>query len=361
MPALYCNAFPAQCPPPHRCGMSVSVITGDCRDVLKTLPDQSVNCCVTSPPYFGLRNYGHARQIGLEATPDAFVAEMVAVFAEVRRVLRDDGTLWLNLGDSYAGSGKGQTASGANDPKNNKTKGMKIDAQRPSDIGLKAKDLIGIPWRVAFALQAEGWYLRRDIIWHKPNPMPESVTDRCTSAHEYIFHFSKSPKYYYDADAIAEDAIYAGLTGQDASGYKDAKKFAGKHSDKHRGHSRRHAGFNDRLDAMERTEQCSGKRNKRSVWTVATKPFKEAHFATFPPDLIEPCVLAGCPEGGTVLDPFGGAGTTGLVADRNGRNAILIELNPKYGAMAEDRILTDAPLFNSPHPAHGGTVQSQKD
>jgi DNA modification methylase len=326
--------------------MKVDVIRGDCRDILKTLADQSVNCCVTSPPYFGLRDYGHSNQIGLEKTPIEFVAELVLVFREIFRILKDDGTLWLNLGDSYAGSGKGQYPDGANDPKNPKTKGMKVDIQKPSSIGLKAKDLIGIPWRVAFALQADGWYLRRDIIWHKPNPMPESVTDRCTSAYEYIFHFSKSPKYYYDADAIAEDAIYSGLTGQNASGYKDAKLFAGKYPDKQRGHGRRHAGFNDRWDAMSKKEQCSGKRNKRSVWTIATKPFKKAHFATFPPDLILPCILAGCPEGGTVIDPFGGAGTTGLVADRNGRNAILIELNESYASMARNRINDDAPMFS---------------
>jgi len=334
--------------------VSVSILHGDCRDLLKTLPDQSVHCCVTSPPYFGLRDYGHAGQIGLEATPDEFVAEMVAVFREVKRVLRDDGTLWLNLGDSYAGSGKG----GQSEEK--RSENWQPDyANKGKKYGLKAKDLIGIPWRVAFALQADGWYLRRDIIWHKPNPMPESVTDRCTSSHEYIFHFSKSPKYYYDADAIAEDAIYAGLTGQDASGYKDAKLFAGKRSDKQRGHSRRHAGFNNRWDAMSKNEQCSGKRNKRSVWTVATQPFKEAHFATFPPALIEPCILAGCPEGGTVLDPFGGAGTTALVADRHHRSAISIEINEKYVEMQHARIAADAPLFSAgvslPTPPAGAT------
>lgn len=284
------------------------------------MPDQSVNCCVTSPPYFGLRDYGVAGQIGLEATPDTYVAELVAVFAEVRRVLRDDGTLWLNLGDSFWGSGQG-----FGDTKTtNKGHSGSRERKKPewANVGLKPKDLIGIPWRVAFALQADGWYLRRDIIWHKPNPMPESVTDRCTSAHEYIFHFSKSPKYYYDAAAIAED----GVTGD----------------------MRRHAGFNDRWDAMSREEQGSGKRNKRSVWTVATKPFKGAHFATFPPKLIEPCILAGCPIGGVVLDPFGGAGTTGLVATGNGRNAILIELNAAYGAMAGARIARESPPLKLP-------------
>lgn len=319
--------------------MSVQILNGDCRELLKTLPDASVDCCVTSPPYFGLRDYGHADQIGLESSPDKYIAQLVPIFDEIYRVLKDNGTLWLNLGDSFAN-----------------------------------KQLLGIPWKVAFALQADGWFLRQDIVWAKPNPMPESVSDRCTKAHEYIFMFSKVHKYYYDADAIAEDAIYAGLTGQDDSGYKDAKQFKGKHgktwaerkaagepsrhvlagaaahkagnfATKQRGHGRRHAGFNDRWDAMSREEQCSGKRNKRSVWTVATKPFSQAHFATFPPDLIEPCILAGCPKDGTVLDPFGGAGTTGLVADRHGRNAILIELNQAYATMAIERINGDAPLF----------------
>lgn len=323
--------------------MSVDILTGDCREVLKTLPDNSIDCCVTSPPYFGLRDYGNANQIGLEKTPNEFVAELVLVFREVRRVLKDDGTLWLNLGDSYWGSGQGFGDTKTTNKGHNGSR----ERQKPTwaEVGLKPKDLIGIPWRVAFALQADGWWLRQDIVWAKPNPMPESVTDRCTKAHEYIFMLSKSAKYYYDADAIAEDAIYAGLKGQDASGYKDAKAFNGKYSDKQRGHGRRHAGFNGRWDDMSKQDQCSGKRNKRSVWTVATKPFREAHFATFPPDLIEPCILAGCRDGGTILDPFGGAGTTGLVADRNGRNAILIELNAEYISIAETRLNNDAPLF----------------
>jgi DNA modification methylase len=334
--------------------MSVQILKGDCRDVLKTLGDASVDCCVTSPPYFGLRDYGHENQIGLETTPDAFVAQLVSVFREVRRVLKDTGTVWLNLGDSYAGGGRG--GNPADSPfRKQATNAGSLVPPSPIPAGLKAKDLIGIPWRVAFALQADGWWLRQDIIWAKPNPMPESVTDRCTKAHEYIFMLTKSAKYFYDADAIAEDAIYAdgqtwderkaagepsrhGLSGAAAHG---ARNFA----TKQRGHGRRHAGFNERWDAMSRKEQCSGKRNKRSVWTVATKPFSQAHFATFPPDLIEPCILAGCPKDGIVLDPFGGAGTTGLVADRLGRNAILIELNPDYAAMAIERINGDAPLF----------------
>ena len=336
--------------------MSIRVLLGDCRDVLRTLADESVHCVVTSPPYFGLRDYDVDGQIGLEPTPGCYVAQLAGVFDEVRRVLRSDGTLWLNLGDSYAGSGKGGNPEESEHRKQATNRGTivrsKRDAPRwgggniPATEGLKAKDLIGIPWRVAFALQDTGWWLRQDIIWSKPNPMPESVTDRCTKAHEYIFMLTKSAHYYYDADAIAEPAIYAGLTGQDASGFKDAKKFDGKHSDKQRGHSRRHAGFNDRWDRMERAEQCSGTRNKRSVWSVATRPYADAHFATFPPDLIEPCIKAGCPEDGTVLDPFGGAGTTGLVADRLARNAILIELNPAYDEMARARISKDCPMFS---------------
>ena len=332
--------------------MTVRIITGDCREVLRTLEDQSVHCCVTSPPYFGLRDYGHSEQIGLEPTPGGFVAQLVGVFDEVRRVLRDDGTLWLNLGDSYARNArKGQHKPGDAGKQNyiiergNGRAASGVDFSAGGE--LKEKDLIGIPWATAFALRSAGWYLRRDIIWSKPNPMPESVEDRCTSSHEYIFHLSKSARYYYDKDAIAEPAIYAGLTGQDASGYKDAQLYDGKHkkSDKQRGHGRHHAGFNDRWDKMSRKEQCSGTRNKRSVWEVATKPFAEAHFATFPPDLIEPCIKAGCPVGGTVLDPFGGAGTTGLVADRLGRDAVLIEINPEYAALSERRFQQDAGMF----------------
>jgi DNA modification methylase len=330
--------------------MGVEIRHGDCREILRALPDASVHCCVTSPPYFGLRDYGVAGQIGLEPMPDEYVAQMVAVFREVRRVLRDDGTLWLNLGDSYAASTKGSSGVG----KNATNKGTLL-ADRSWQVppGLKPKDLIGIPWRVAFALQADGWWLRQDIIWSKPNPMPESVIDRCTKAHEYIFMLSKSARYYYDQEAIKEPAIYYGLTNQDDSGFKNPESFNGKHTngyrsskpDKQRGHGRRHDGFNGRWDAMEKAQQCSGMRNKRSVWEVATQPYSEAHFATFPPALIEPCILAGCPKGGTVLDPFGGAGTTGMVADRLQRNAILIELNSDYAEMARERLSDDAGMF----------------
>lgn len=342
--------------------MSITILNGDCRDVLKTLPEKSVQCCVTSPPYFGLRDYGHDSQIGAEPTPDEFAAELVAVFRDVRRVLKDDGTLWLNLGDSYSGAGHGGGGSfekernwRVGNPDKNNGSSNRDGLGRVS--GIKPKDLIGIPWRVAFALQADGWYLRQDIIWAKPNPMPESVTDRCTKAHEYIFMLTKQAKYYYDQDAIKEpmsmssvarllqpglddQAGYARVPGKTNGNMKAVGKI-----DKQRGHGRRHDGFNARWDAMEKQEQCSGMRNKRSVWTVATRPFKESHYATFPPSLIEPCILAGCPVGGMVLDPFGGAGTTGLVADRLQRNATLIELNSAYATMARNRIDGDAPLF----------------
>lgn len=341
--------------------MTVSILQGDCRNVLATLPAASVHCCVTSPPYFGLRDYGVAGQIGLEPTPDAFVAEMVAVFREVRRVLRDDGTLWLNLGDSYAGGG-GFSAGAPSTATSKSGKygalgGLKAGGIKAGN-GIKAKDLIGIPWRVAFALQADGWWLRSDIIWHKPNPMPESVTDRPTSAHEHIFLFAKSQQYYFDAEAVKEraarpDWAYESPTSPGNADRKEDGGCTQRKTDKQRGHSRRHAGFNDRWDAMSHKEQMSLGRNIRNVWTVATRPFSEAHFATFPHDLIEPCIKAGCPAGGMVLDPFGGAGTTGLVADRLGRDCTLIELNPEYADMARRRILGDAPLFAD---VFGGSV-----
>lgn len=335
----------------------VRIINADCREALKGLPDQSVHCCVTSPPYFGLRDYGHDGQIGLERTPTEFVAAMVEVFREVRRVLREDGTLWLNLGDSYTGSSAGQTSRRQASKTSDKLSDDAVEALgRRVGVpeGLKPKDLIGIPWRVAFALQADGWFLRQDIIWSKPNPMPESVQDRCTKAHEYLFLLSKSQRYHYDADAIAEglaETSIARLSQDGRAEQKGSDRVPGKTNGpmkavgRVRGVPPRHAAYassdQSGLDEVER----GGRRNKRSVWTVATQPFKEAHFATFPPDLIEPCIKAGCPAGGTVLDPFGGAGTTGLVADRLGRSAVLIELNPEYAAMARARIADDAGMF----------------
>lgn len=372
--------------------VTVRILNGDCRDVLKTLPDESVHCVVTSPPYFGLRDYGVDGQIGLEATPDAFVAEMVAVFREVRRVLRSDGTVWLNLGDSYNAGRNGGHAGGAKQASLARHDG--IERSGANVPGLKPKDLIGIPWRVAFALQADGWWLRQDIIWSKPNPMPESVTDRCTKAHEYLFLMAKSARYFYDGEAIKEAGV-------------GRETFFG--SDRYSEGSGRH-------DSGSYNDAVASTRNRRSVWTVPSSPFPGSHFATFPPALIEPCIKAGCPlqccnscgapykpswtrgvdamavdasevdrygtgdagvhrkigaayqkwldenpkrllglepscscatgtSAGTVLDPFGGAGTTGLVADRLGRSAILIELNPDYAAMAGKRIKGDSPLL----------------
>ena len=298
----------------------------DCLTFLKQMPDQYVECCITSPPYFGLRDYGMAGQIGLEETPEAYVEKMVAVFREVRRVLKDDGTLWLNLGDSYASNTKG---SGGPSSKQDSNAGSRYNP-RKFNHGVKEKDLMGIPWMVAFALRADGWYLRQDIIWHKPNPMPESVTDRCTKSHEYIFLLSKSLQYYFDAKAIAEqqqqssrERLTRGWNGDGDRGYPNGPQ----------NHLKNYMGS---FDSVEETPLT---RNKRDVWTVTTKPYREAHFATFPEDLIVPCIKAGCPEGGIVLDPFMGAGTTALVAHKLNRNYIGTELNPEYCQIAEKRIL----------------------
>lgn len=440
----------------------VTILTGDCLDVLPTLPERSVRCCVTSPPYYGLRDYGTASwtggdaicdhvqldmhvagmdgttqnsarqgrtpppnilyksrcgkcgatrtdsQIGLEATPDAYVAQLVAVFRAVRRVLTDDGTLWLNIGDSYFSTTRG---SGGSDPTTSPKqawKGAENGQAFPSrhisagHLPLKAKDLIGIPWRVAFALQADGWYLRSDIIWHKPNPMPESVTDRPTKAHEYVFLLSKQPTYYYDADAVKEPLAVANAQRTTAR-YDTAERYGAGNGG--------NGGLDDLASRMRSGAHTA--RNRRSVWTIATQPYKGAHFATFPPALITPCILAGTSQYGgcatcgspwtrrvervsppqytggkaallretgsanhrtasgptgnglgvqpstttgwttscdcdagvvpdTVLDPFGGAGTTGVVASGNGRNAVLIELNPQYAEMARARIGLEA-------------------
>ena len=270
-----------------------------------------------------LRGYFVRAEIGLEDTPQAFVARLVEVFTEVHRVLRDDGTLWLNLGDSYSGSGKG--VWNATDERKSAVKETYRQSTNPVKVhtGLKPKDLIGIPWRVAFALQDAGWYLRQDIIWHKPNPMPESVRDRCTKAHEYLFLLTKSPRYYFDHEAIKEPATNR------APGNKRATK--GGRNYKAGAEEHRTAANLHNIGARET-------RNRRSVWTITTKPFKGAHFATFPPDLVEPCILAGCPVGGTVLDPFGGSGTTAGVAIKHGRRAVLCELNPEYAAMIPARI-----------------------
>lgn len=306
--------------------MTVRILHGDCREVLKTLPEASVHCVVTSPPYYGLRDYGVAGQIGLEQTPAEYVEQLVSVFREVRRVLREDGVVFLNLGDSYAMSTKG---AGGQGKQNSNAGSVMGDRHWQIPSGIKPKDLIGIPWRVAFALQADGWWLRSAIIWHKPNPMPESVLDRPTSAYETVFLLAKSERYFYDADAIAEQAIYP---SDNRACRHDLRK---------------------EVDPMcvdrgsrARTGKPTGDtRNARNVWTIATQPYHDAHFATMPPNLVEPCILAGSPKGGTVLDPFGGAGTTALVADRFCRDAIIIELNADYVRMAERRLRGDAPLF----------------
>jgi DNA modification methylase len=366
--------------------VTTNIIVGDVLDGLAQIADESVHCVVTSPPYWGLRDYGTARweggssicehvshtirtgtgmtalgekyrgggkkatpekpiqfssicakcgadraddQIGLEATPEAYIARLVGVFREVRRVLRADGTLWLNIGDSYQ-SGKG--ASHGVDRKN----GARRFGCRPNDrviAGLKSKDLVGIPWMLAFALRDDGWYLRQEIIWAKSNPMPESVRDRCTKAHEHIFLLSKSRRYFFDATAMQEDGVDNERRGErnrntesKGNGRKGLPPYHAQYATSH-----------SNLDIVPR----GLKRNKRSVWSVATRPFKGAHFATFPPALIEPCILAGSPVGGMVLDPFGGAGTVGMVADWHGRDATLVELNPEYADMARKRIAED--------------------
>lgn len=313
------------------------VLLGDCRETLKSLPDASVHTVVTSPPYFGLRDYGEDDQIGLEETPDDFVQSLVGVFREVRRVLRDDGTVWLNLGDSYAGSGKGRNGDGtsAASPTSKQatsrgtTEGV---LQRNTHHGLKRKDLIGIPWRVAFALQEDGWYLRQDIVWNKPNCMPEPVKDRCVRSHEYIFLLSKDERYFFDYESIMTPVKESSLKRARGGAWKTDHASAGSH------------GNGIEVESMfGRFVNVEKGARKRSVWTVTTKgngssKHAKVHFATFPPDLIEPCILAGCPEGGTVLDPFGGSGTTAGVALKHGRNAILCELNPEYAGVIPSRI-----------------------
>lgn len=313
------------------CYPALSVFQGDCLSVLQKIPDNSINCCVTSPPYWGLRDYGVEGQIGLEKTPQEYVAKMVEVFTEVRRVLCDDGTLWMNLGDSYATSPAGNFGKDMPKPADGGAYRENKPKMDWSLGGLKPKDLCGIPWRVAFALQADGWYLRSDIIWHKPNPMPESVTDRPTKAHEYIFLLSKSQRYRYDAEAITESSQNSGKVI--SLGEKSFSKGQANAN-----------GIQASGNGLAIKYTVPQNRNRRSVWTVPTAPYSEAHFATFPPDLIKPCILAGCPVGGTVLDPFGGSGTTGMVALELGRKAILIELNPKYIELIRGRTNVTAGL-----------------
>lgn len=312
------------------------IIRGDCIDILRQLSAESVNCCVTSPPYWGLRDYGVEGQLGLEATPEEYTSKLVEIFREVRRVLKNDGTLWLNLGDTYATDTKGGEKAHLGDKSFTNRGGLNIPRFKLNH-GLKPKDLVGIPWRVAFALQSDGWWLRNDIIWHKLNPMPESITDRLCRSHEYIFLMAKSRKYYFDAAAIREPVAESTLndkrngTGRHTQGKKYSKYFNAGPTNPAR----------PDLPSWYRgkvfVDPAKG-RNKRSVWTTAIKPFRGAHFATFSPDLIKPCVLAGCPPNGIVLDPFMGVGTVAIVALMTGRKYLGIEISPEYIAMAQKRI-----------------------
>lgn len=355
------------------------VLQGDCMEVLKTLQDKSVNCIVTSPPYYGLRDYGtglwvggdaecphrriskysdktitgHAqkelagnvgddiyktvcplcgavridKQIGLEETPEGYIEKLVSVFRECKRVLNDEGTLWINIGDSYNQNTQQATKKQGNEyfNKNRPSREQTILPKRKMSGSCKQKDLIGIPWMLAFALRTDGWYLRQDIIWHKPNPMPESVKDRCTKSHEYIFLLSKQPHYYFNHEAIQEESKWGGIDRRTDKGR--IEYYGERASDEARD-----------SNAQNAFVHITEKRNKRDVWSVPTKPVKQAHFATFPEDLIEPCILAGCPIGGTVLDPFCGSGTTGIVSVRNERDFIGIELNAEYAEMSVRRI-----------------------
>lgn len=318
------------------------VLIGNCLDTLKTLPDESIHCCITSPPYYGLRDYGgEDEQIGLEETPEQFIENLVKVFREVKRVLHNDGTLWLNIGDSYWG-GKGASGQGSPEYQNARTDTFNKGHHhiggpkktRPTDRKhheIKPKDLVGIPWMLAFALRADGWYLRQDIIWSKPNPMPESVKDRCTNAHEHIFLLSKSKSYYFDNEAIRERGE---MTKGNSAGSQQ------RNTTETHGLGGGNTGINKAKERLANELKTLGysTRNKRDVWRVNVKPYREAHFATYPPELIEPCVLAGCPVGGTVLDPFGGSGTTAGVALKHKRNAILCELNDSYVDLMAGRI-----------------------
>jgi len=330
------------------------VLIGDCIESMRTLPDKSVQICVTSPPYYGLRDYGVDGQIGLEETPAEFIGRLVEVFREVRRVLQDDGTAWVNMGDSYATDSKWGGSTGGKHVK--ALHGDGSIGRTRTRTGLPDKNLMGMPWRLAFALQDDGWYLRQDIIWSKPNPMPESTKDRCTKSHEYLFLLSKSPRYYYDQDAIKEPVAFSSIKrlAQDLEQQLGSDRVPGKSNGPMKAVRSKRDSF--KRDDSKREQAIPGQslgthrpdreesawpldtRNKRSVWTVPTQGFKGAHFATFPPDLIRPCILAGAPLGGVVLDPFGGAGTTAVVAMQEGRKSILCELNPEYAAMAERRI-----------------------
>lgn len=308
---------------------NTTILCGDARQKLRELPEKSVQMCVTSPPYYALRCYGGGQlEIGIEHTPDEYIQNLVNVFREVKRVLKDDGTLWLNIGDSYVagttGSSIGTGSSTLQGGKTTQIEAAKRPAKKPAN-GLKQKDLIGIPWMLAFALREDGWYLRQDIIWEKVNPMPESVTDRCTKSHEHVFLLAKAPKYYFDHEAMQEPAVYEAVER-----IENPVRYGGKK-------------YTENPTVFERTKSgnaysYTGKRNKRDVWRIPTTPYAGAHFATFPEALVEPCILAGSRPGDTVLDPFNGAGTTGVVCAKLGRDYIGTELNPEYVALAEKRI-----------------------
>lgn len=311
---------------------SARIYRADVLAGLARVEPESVRCCVTSPPYWALRNYGASEQIGREKTPEEYVQRLVEVFEAVRRVLRQDGTLWLNLGDTYVGGGNYRGPVDSLSPLQRNNQGAygqlaQEETSRPSPVGLKPKDLVGIPWRVAFALQSAGWWLRSDIIWSKLNPMPESVRDRPSKAHEYLFLLTRDERYFYNARAIAEPSEWDGKSG--------AKNYRSNGEEEWRD------------DSTQNTlTQFNGMRNARSVWEMAAQPYPDAHFATFPPLLPQRCILAGSEEGDTVLDPFCGSGTTGVVALRSNRDFIGVELNPEYARMARDRIFGDAPLLN---------------
>lgn len=327
------------------------VYLGDALETIKTFPDNSIDCVVTSPPYYALRDYGIDGQIGLEETPEAYIQRLVDLFHEIKRTLKDEGTLWVNIGDSYYGGGWRNAAFNEHSGDIQKgSLGTHCGDSMPNLKGgyndIKDKDLIGIPWMLAFALRADGWYLRQDIIWHKPNPMPESVTDRCVKNHEYIFLLSKSKRYYFDHEAIMEEAV----TQVDPRIGKRIEYDGKRDGEKGKGQRAFVALRYGNGTKQERTQDKGSNmvlkdgvvvRNKRDVWTVNVKPTKEAHFATYPEKLIIPCILAGCPEGGVVLDPFMGSGTTGIVARKLNRQFVGIEINPDYQRMAERRIFNE--------------------
>lgn len=324
--------------------MKLDVIKqGNSVDVLKTFPDESIDCCITSPPYYGLRDYGMEDQIGLEETPEAYIQRLVDVFHEVKRVLKKDGTLWVNIGDTYNGSKQGNT-----EIYKHKTVAENSNCKKEKWSGAKTKDLIGIPWMLAFALRSDGWYLRQDIIWHKPNPMPESVTDRCTKSHEYIFLLSKNSSYYFDYESIEEAANIQNVSdhikfGGNKYGDNDSEKYAIYSGNEYKPKTKNCKYDGQRPNTMHLNREKGQQdkeylvRRKRDVWSVNVQPTKEAHFATFPENLIKPCVLAGCRRGGVILDPFFGSGTTGRVALQLNRHYIGIELNPEYIDIAHKR------------------------